>query len=243
MAAQDYVTARRAADMTGLNERTIRRHIASGRLQAERGDDGDYRISVKALEGLRRSAKARATRRGNLAGELASLRAEVAELRATIEGLQTRINAPGSDRARTAAYLPRQRTHTDGEAGAPTLDGGNAPRRSESHPSARLTRYDTRDAVNASKLDADTVYLGEFAERHGVPVGTAKHQALKLGMFPSTTLPRRGRPEQNEHFLVGDQRDAALTYWRTTWRGDTHAYQECSVADCPCHTLATISTI
>ncbi|HUY76441.1 MAG TPA: hypothetical protein VMV29_06695 [Ktedonobacterales bacterium] len=130
MATQDYVTARRAADLCGLNERTVRRHIASGKLQAERLADGDYAIPVSALATLRRVAKERAHRRGDLAGQLATLRAEVDALTARLDALTmppTRTHAGHQDAATATprptaspVRMPLQRATTDrGVPGAP----------------------------------------------------------------------------------------------------------------------------
>jgi len=133
MATQETVTARRAGDMTGLSERTIRRYISAGRLDATRLADGDYAIPVRALDGLRRQAKARATRRGDLAGELASLRAEVEALRSRVEALEAR---PTSSTSRASEIIARLSRQDDTETALPVVARTLSPAPPESHYNA-----------------------------------------------------------------------------------------------------------
>jgi excisionase family DNA binding protein len=50
MTVDGAVSAREAARMTGVVERTVRRWIERGRLPAERNADGQFRIAVAALK-------------------------------------------------------------------------------------------------------------------------------------------------------------------------------------------------
>ncbi len=185
MAAQEYVTARRAADLCGLNERTIRRHIASGKLQAERGDDGDYRIPTSALAALRRAAKERATRRGDLAGELAALRAEVEALRSRIEAVEARPLA----RTSSSDILARLATRREAGIGASGEDVSSispyTPRPLKSHRSASFSGDTSSDGL---RTHADAL---RWLQRHGdMAEGTPKTWPgwREVALTPSAVL-------------------------------------------------------
>lgn len=46
------VTATEAARVLGVDASTVRRHVAAGRLEAQRTPGGHWRVSVRALERL-----------------------------------------------------------------------------------------------------------------------------------------------------------------------------------------------
>ncbi len=211
----DYVTARRAADLCGVNERTIRRHIANGRLQAERGDDGDYRIPTTALAQLRKAASARATRRGDLAGEVATLRAEVDALRSRLDALETRPAYPTSRASEILARLSRQ----DGtETGASGVDVSSIrlprARPPERHRSASFSGATSPDSF-ANHADAL-----RWLHRHGdMAEGTPKTWPgwREVALTPSAVL--------------------ALAIACSAKRGVKWRLHACDDATCVCHAL------
>lgn len=94
----EKVTARRAAELTGLNERTIRRMIARGDLPAELVSVNRYQIDTSDLPPRKRN---------RVQEELSSLRADMDALKrrlSLLEKAETPPDAPG--RNSDSFYIP-----------------------------------------------------------------------------------------------------------------------------------------
>ncbi len=238
MVADLTLSAGEAAARLGVHEKTVRRWIEAGIVTPHRAPGKPYELTETHYQTLQEHASTLKRHQRLAPPSSATDASEIADLRTRIERIErelTRLRGRLPLTASAAYPSPTMApSRTQDERQTALMDDEGQSGRAIRFGAQRATGAYRPSATDRGNLDADTAYLGEFAERHGVPVGTAKHQALRLGKFPSTTMPRRGRPEQNEHFLVGEQRNAALAYWRSEWRGDTHRYQTCDAPGCPC---------
>lgn len=75
---------------------------------------------------------------------------------------------------------------------------------------------------------AEGVALRAFAERHGIPISTARHHEL-TGKIATI---KRGIPNRDSvaHILTTPQQEAAVAFWRATMP----SFTTCGVSGCPC---------
>lgn len=94
-----YVTAKRAADMTGLSERTIRRYVDSGRLPAKRLARNRLAIAVEDLPARQMTAAD---------DQIAQISMQIDELRAELKLAKARITLlEGAIRGRGEILAPQ----------------------------------------------------------------------------------------------------------------------------------------
>jgi excisionase family DNA binding protein len=94
--SRQYLTAKEAADMTGLSERTIRRYIASGRTPARKVAPNRFAIAIDDLHSITKHADGEVDATQKLWAAIEELRQELRSAKTRISALEAGSQAPNT---------------------------------------------------------------------------------------------------------------------------------------------------
>jgi excisionase family DNA binding protein len=220
----EYVSAVRAASITGLSEKTIRRMIERGQLKAEKRGQS-YAIKVTDLDTLT----------GQRPPTLDTLLHRIQELESTSQRQAETISAQAEQIAELERRIQAVEQHQATSTTRPlpnTTRPLAAPQpapfdttSSESPPDE--DRTPTAPLPAPPGLPPGSVLVAHFARAHGQHPRTMNDQ-VRAGRIQATTIDRGGRAE---HWLAPAQQYALILQWQTEGR----PFSPCP--QCP-HTLA-----
>lgn len=248
------LTAEQAAKRLGRTERTVRRWVQEGKLQAFHpviGRKDKVLIEESEVERLAQELAKfelpataeqvpEATAEQNIAGlveRLAQLEQEVRDTRERLTRLETLL----SDRARMATeplerVAAEQRHRTDIPRATVTTETLEPPvaEQKQKHRGTHSPRA-TGTIETPEDIPSGSILIGKFAEVHGVNPRTFRDQITK-GVRGDTidtiSRPKPGRESrgETERWLSPDQQQQAIDFWK---RHGTH-FEQCDNPECAC---------
>lgn len=211
----DIYNATQAALEIGISYRTMRRRIEEGKIEATRGEDGQYSIAQSEVERLKQAQSERP-------------RPAIASQETTGHG-QPDLEQRVADLERRVRTLEDAASHVQ-----PSTEPQKPPIPvSSSHPSTLTPQPQIRPSVaKRSPLPEGCILASDFAKQVGIPRETMR-DLLLLGIGPGTipgeqtdpTLPvkeqidyserpKPGRPKETERYLTQEQQEQAIELLR-----------------------------
>lgn len=196
-----YLSGAGAARVLGVNEKTVRSWVRSGKLHARKAAKNRFDILAVEVEALRREREqdeapdvsVLVARIEDVESKYANLERKYSELEQKYQELTSRVVGKVGNRELSALDV----------AGMGEI---SRPQKSVVVVSAGVSV----DMPDGSMLYAD------FAAKYGVPRATFTHHIKKgIGgeIVETMKRPKPGRPDHMEYWLTPEQQDAALTFW------------------------------
>jgi excisionase family DNA binding protein len=237
MPRKTYVnSAVEAARITGLSEKTIRRKLDSGELQAEKTSTG-YQIRIADLRKL--TERRKPADLDALASRMQELEEIQADQALTIDAQAAQIEAKAiriSDLEQRVSDLEDHLKALE-ERPAPTVPQPVTGQLPEAKPATKAPtptpaisqdkdRTMTTSLLTSADLEPGSILVAHFARNHGLNQRTITDQ-VRTGKISATSIDKGGRPE---HWLSPGQQAALIEYWQAEGRKFTPC------PDCP-HSL------
>jgi len=189
------MNAEEAARVLGCADKTVRRHIKKGTIEAKRKESGELDIAEDQVEKLRlfldskRALPLSTQSSTDMSTQMESLVSRVVELEQRVTNLEE-----------------AKSTHVSTPAPLPVLSTPSPP---PPQPHASQPRTDLPDG---------SMLATEFARIHGVKRETFRDHLTKgIGKekekAPASNRPKPGREFETEWYLTPDQQRAALDFW------------------------------
>jgi len=243
---RQFVNARRAAELTGYDVRTIYRKIEDGELRASHDTSSRWRIAhdeiTAWIDRNGKQSKGELEQVQVLLQQVEHLSEQVENLLAFRTNFQQQVEEKLMKLEEKIEYgdlrdvLDRIRELLEGNMIARDLEGETGDRQERLNLSGRLRErvYQSLNAIEKRHLPLGTVTVSHFAKEHGVPSRTAVYH-LTHAHLAWTNYKRNTRKNKNEWWITPEQQPALIEYWETHGK----PYNRC--ASCP-HTSPTKSS-
>lgn len=246
---RQFVNARRAAELTGYDVRTIYRKIEDGELRASHDTSGRWRIAHdEIMAWIDRNGKQskgelelvqvllqQVERLSEHVETLLAFKTNFQDFRQRVEEKLMKLEEE-IEREDLRDVLDRIRELLEGNMIARDPEGETGDRQERLNLSGRLRErvYQSLNAIEKRHLPLGTVTVSHFAKEHGVPSRTAVYH-LTHARLAWTNYKRNTSKNKNEWWLTLEQQPALIEYWETHGK----PYDRC--ASCP-HTSPTKSS-
>jgi len=246
---RQFVNAKRAAELTGYDVRTIYRKIEDGELSASHDTSGRWRIAHDEITAwIDRNGK---QSKGELE-QVQLLQQQVERLSDQIEvSLAFKTNfqkfqyqaeerlmklEAEIEREDLRYALDRIRELLESNTTDLYQEEEASDKQEKLNVSAHLKErvYQSLNAIEKRQLPLGTITVSHFAKEHGVPPRTAVYH-LTHARLAWTNYKRNTHKNKNEWWITPEQQPALIEYWETHGK----PYERC--ASCP-HTSPTKSS-
>lgn len=203
-----YVTATQAARLIGVNERTVRLWVNHGKLSAHQPAPNRLEIPMSEVDRVIAERQARESldlipTPRELAGRLAELQEEINAIQPgsspDLAGITSKINDLDARLQRLEQMI-------------------NTPTPAAPRPAARPARPAIERSIGAdTTLPPGAMLARDFAILYGVKPRTFLDHIVKGKngeLAPAGHRPKPGRPGETEHYILPEQREQVLDFWR-----------------------------
>jgi len=248
---RQFVNAKRAAELTGYDVRTIYRKIEDGELPASHDTSGRWRIAHDEITAWvdrnGKQSKGEFEQVQVLLHQVERLSEQVETLLAfktSFQDFQQRVEEKlmrleeEIEREDLRDVLDRISELLEGNVMALGSEGERGERQERLNLSVRLKErvYQSLNAIEKRHLPLGTVTVSHFAKEHGVPSRTAVYH-LTHAHLAWTNYTRNTRKNKNEWWITPEQQPALIEYWETHGK----SYNKC--ASCPHSSPTKASTM
>jgi len=186
---QDFYNATDASRIIGISYKTMLRRLEEGKIEAVKGDDGQYSIAAAEVERLR---ILQSTRPRPVKSTVVLSGQDQSALEQRVTDLE--------DRVRTLEAVTSQ-DHT------PLVATGQQKTTVDIPPKTKAPK---RNIAPSGRSVDGAIGLSDFAAQHGISLSSASRW-VKNGDIPTEQRQRAGRPQ---HFLTIEQQEQALEWMK-----------------------------
>ena len=244
---RQFVNAKRAAELTGYDVRTIYRKIEDGELSASHDTSGRWRIAHdeitawidrngKQSKGELEQVQVLLRQVEHLSEQMLIFKGEVQVFQSRVEEKLFELEAE-IERGDLRNALDRIRELLEGNTVLPDQEEKTGEQQEKVSLNVHLIKervYQSLNALEKRHLPLGTITVSLFAKDHGVHPRTAIYH-LTHAYLLWTNYRRNTHKNKNEWWVTPEQQRALLTYWETHGK----SYNRC--ASCP-HTSPTKSS-